>query len=167
MPMMDLTLEEGALSKEAKARLVDDLTAVLLEFEEPEHHPSVRPVTWCFVDELPARSTSGDRPPSGRPVYQVLLTVPECGSGHGGPARAFRRDRLVQRVTELVLGAEGTPVTPSDRLRVRVQLREVREGFVDACGEILRIDDCAEELPSCVQLDSALGPASPRDSTRP
>jgi phenylpyruvate tautomerase PptA (4-oxalocrotonate tautomerase family) len=145
MPMMDLTLEKGALTAEAKARLMDELTAVLLEFEGPGDREPVRPITHCFVDELPAR-TNLDRPYGGRPVYQILLTVPECDSGHGGAPRPFRRERLMQRVTELVLNAEGTPVTPSESLRVRVQVREIREGFFDACGEILRIDDGLGDL---------------------
>src|SRR4051794_11115394 len=113
MPMMDLTLEEGALSQEAKARLVEGLTAGLGEFEEPPAAGEpARPVTWCFVDEVPADSNLADRAPDGRPVYRIVLTVPECSNGHGGSARAFRRDRLVQRVTELVLEAEGTAPTP-------------------------------------------------------
>lgn len=144
MPMMDLTLEEGALSQEAKARLVEELTVVLVEFEGPSPAGEpVRPVTWCFVDEVPADSNLVDRPPGGRPVYRIVLTVPECSDGHGGPARAFRREALVQRVAELVLEAEGTPVTPSDALRVRVQVREDRDGFWGA-------------------FDPALGSATPR-----
>jgi phenylpyruvate tautomerase PptA (4-oxalocrotonate tautomerase family) len=128
MPMMDLVLEEGALGREAKAWLVEELTALLLEFEGPPAcGEPVRPVTWCFVDEVPADSTLVDRPPDGRPVYQIVVSMPGCADARGGPARAFRCEGLVQGVTELVLEAEGRPMTPSDALRVRVQVREDRD----------------------------------------
>jgi phenylpyruvate tautomerase PptA (4-oxalocrotonate tautomerase family) len=121
MPTMDVTLEQGALSEEAKSTLVGQLSAMLGEFE---HAPSGgRPVTWCFLDERPRVAGMA----SERPVYRIVLSV----SG------AESRQRLVERVTELVLSAEGTPVTPLEADRVHVEVRDDRAGFLDACAELL------------------------------
>ena len=129
MPTMDVTLEQGALSDEAKSALVGQLSAMLGELEDGP--ATRRPVTWCFVDERPRVMGM----PTERPVYRIALTV----SG------ATTRQRLVERVTELVLSAEGTPVTPAEAGRVHVEVRDVHEGFLDAWGEVLRMND----MPAC------------------
>lgn len=121
MPTMDVTLEQGALSEEAKSALVNQLSALLGELEEAP--PSGRPVTWCFLDEVPRVAGM----PSGRPEYRIVLSV----SG------AAASQRLVERVTELVLSAEGTPVTPLDADRVHVAVREDSADFLlDACSSV-------------------------------
>lgn len=126
MPTMDVTLEQGALSEEAKSALVGQLSAMLGELETA---PSGgRPVTWCFLDERPRVAGM----PSERPVYRIVLTL----SG------AVTRQRVVERVTELVLSAEGTPFTPLEADRVHVEVREDRVGFLDG---VLRLD----HLPAC------------------
>src|SRR2546423_1569066 len=135
VPMMDFTLEEGALSPEAKSRLVHELTALVLELAGEADHEPVRPVTTCFVDEIPAHANVVDRPAGGRPVYTIVLGLPGCGGSHDRAGGAFRREWLVRRVTELVLEAEGTPPTVSDSLRVRVRIRDTRAGSCDALSQ--------------------------------
>jgi phenylpyruvate tautomerase PptA (4-oxalocrotonate tautomerase family) len=107
--MIDLTLEEGALAEEAKASLARELTAAVIELEGAPDNQYVRAITWCFVDERPAGSIHVGGAPSRRPVYRAVLTVPEGAPGIVGPLGAANRERLVERVTELVLKAEGPP----------------------------------------------------------
>ena len=54
MPMIDLTMPEGALADQAKAALVERLTATLIELEGAPDNEYVRASTWVFVDERPA-----------------------------------------------------------------------------------------------------------------
>jgi hypothetical protein len=118
MPTMDVTLEQGALSEEAKSALVGQLSAMLGELDDAP--TGARQVPWCFVDERPLVAGM----PSERPVYRIVLSVPGAAA----------RQRLVERVRELVLSAEGTPFTPVDADRVHVEVREDRVGFLDACA---------------------------------
>lgn len=143
MPMIDLTLEEGALTEEAKASLIGELTATLIELEGAPDNDYVRAISWCFVDQRPAGSIHVGGAPGARPVYRVVLTVPEGAPGLQGPLGAANRERLVKRITELVLNAEGTPATPVESGRVWVQIREIRDGFWGAFGEVARMEDIA------------------------
>lgn len=115
MATLDVTLEQGALSDEARSTLVDELSAMLAELEGARD--GRRPVPWCFVDEQPPPGGV----PSARPLYRIAITL---------PARAARAC-LPERVTELVLRAEGTPVTALDTGRVQVEVREAREDALD------------------------------------
>jgi phenylpyruvate tautomerase PptA (4-oxalocrotonate tautomerase family) len=143
VPMIDLTLEEGALAEEAKASLARELTAAVIELEGAPDNQYVRAITWCFVDERRPGSVHVGGAPAARPVYRVVLTVPEGAPGIQGPLRAANRERLVARVTELVLSAEGTPMSPVEAGRVWVQIREIRDGFWGAFGEVVRMEDIA------------------------
>ena len=143
MPMIDVTMPEGALAEEAKAALVERLTATLIELEGAPDNEYVRAITWVFVDERPAGAIAVGGRAAERPVYRVQLTVPEGAPGVHGPALGPNRERLVERVTEEVLAAEGSPVTPAEAGRVWVQIREIPDGFWGGFGMVARIGDIA------------------------
>ena len=117
MPMIDLTLPEGALTESAKATLVEELTTALIEGEGAPDNEYVRAITWAFVDERPTGAVNvGGRPPD-EAVYRVVFTFPEGAPAVHGPLMRANRERLVRRVTELVLNAEGSPFSASGARR--------------------------------------------------
>lgn len=143
MPMIDLTMPEGALADQAKAALVERLTATLIELEGAPDNEYVRAITWVFVDERPAGAIAVGGRPAERPVYRVQLTVPEGAPGVHGPPVAANRERLVEQVTEEVLAAEGSPATAAEAAQVWVQIREIPDGFWGGIGKVARIEDIA------------------------
>jgi phenylpyruvate tautomerase PptA (4-oxalocrotonate tautomerase family) len=143
MPMIDLTLPENALSEAALAKLAEDLTTTLIEMEGAPDNEYTRALAWCFIDERPAgRITVGGKP-SQRPVYRVRMTVPEGAPGVDGPLVLANRERLVKRVSALVLEAEGSPPTASDAARVWVQLIVLPDGYWGGFGMVVRMPDIA------------------------
>jgi phenylpyruvate tautomerase PptA (4-oxalocrotonate tautomerase family) len=143
MPMIDLTLPEGALTDEAKSELVERLTATLIAGEGAPDNEYVRAITWCFVDERPAPGINVGGSPAERPIYRVVLTVPEGAPTVHGPLMLANREKLVREVTEHVLEAEGTPYSDAEAGRVWVQMREIREGYWGGFGAIARMEDIA------------------------
>jgi phenylpyruvate tautomerase PptA (4-oxalocrotonate tautomerase family) len=143
MPMIDLTLPEGALTEAATAALVEDLSAALIEGEGAQDNEYVRSITWAFVDERPARAVNVGGRPAAKPVYRVVLTVPEGAPAVHGPLMRANRDQLVRRVTELVLQAEGTPFSAAEAHRVWVQMREIRDEHWGGFGELVNMHDIA------------------------
>jgi phenylpyruvate tautomerase PptA (4-oxalocrotonate tautomerase family) len=143
MPMIDLTLPEGALTDDAKKTLVEELTTTLIRMEGAPDNEYVRAITWVFVDERPHGAIAVGGAPAERPVYRVQLTVPEGAPGIHGPLVAKNRQALVEQVTERVLAAEGTEPTPAEAGRVWVQIREIPDGFWGGFGKIARMEDIA------------------------
>lgn len=158
MPMFDLTLPEGALEPEARERAVQRLSAALLRHEgAPEDSPLIRGMAWGFVHELPAGAISVGGLPAARPVYRVMLTVPEGTLLHGpGPVGTTSRRNLVREVTEILLEAEGTPYSPEDALRVYCLVTEVPDGHWGGFGTTFRMQDIvAVGMPEAGDTDLA------------
>ena len=65
MPMIELTLEEGALTDDARADLVEGLTAALLRAQGAPDNDMSRSIAWAYVDERPAGLINV----GGRPAY--------------------------------------------------------------------------------------------------
>jgi phenylpyruvate tautomerase PptA (4-oxalocrotonate tautomerase family) len=143
MPMIDFTLQDDALTDEAREQLVADMTSALIKYEGAPDNEYVRSITWCFVDRRPARDVVVGGDPGAQPVYRVVMTVPEGTPGLAGPLNEGRRAKLVRHVTELVLRAEGTEPTLAESRRVWVQIREIPDGFWGGFGEIAHMDDIA------------------------
>jgi phenylpyruvate tautomerase PptA (4-oxalocrotonate tautomerase family) len=143
MPMIDVTLPEGALTEDAKSELVERLTATLIAAEGAPDNEYIRAITWCFVDERPAGSINVGGSAARRPVYRVVLTVPEGAPTLHGPLMLTNREKLVRQITEHVLEAEGTPYSDAEAGRVWVQMREIREGYWGGFGAIARMEDIA------------------------
>jgi phenylpyruvate tautomerase PptA (4-oxalocrotonate tautomerase family) len=140
MPMIDLTLPQGALDEEAREALMVDLTAALLQHEGAPENERTRAMTWGFVHEVPSVYVGGR--PSDLPVYRVVITVPEGTLLHGpGPFSAQTRRNLVGDVTDRVLAAEGRERSSADRARVYCLIRAVDDGHWGALGTIVRMED--------------------------
>lgn len=129
MPMMDLTLPAGALDRDAKNALVDELTTVLLRAERAPNTQFFRDVTWTFVHELEATDIYAAGRPIDRPLVHLMVTTPEGGLSNS------RRRELVAEASRVLSGALGIP--EEDGLRVWVTCREIAEGSWGAGGEVV------------------------------
>jgi phenylpyruvate tautomerase PptA (4-oxalocrotonate tautomerase family) len=138
MPMIDLTLPEGALRDDAKGRLVEELTTALLKWEGAPDNEVARSLAWTYVDERPAGAINVAGAPAQEPRYRVKVTVPE------GALDDERKAGLVAEVTERVLAAEGRPNEPAHAARVWCIVREVRDGNWGGGGRIARLKDIAQ-----------------------
>jgi phenylpyruvate tautomerase PptA (4-oxalocrotonate tautomerase family) len=143
MPMIDVTLPEGALTEDAKSELVERLSATLIAAEGAPDTEYVRAITWCFVDERPAGAINVGGSPARRPIYRVVLTLPEGTPTLHGSLMLANREKLIRKMTEHVLEAEGTPYSDAEAGRVWVQMREVRDGHWGGFGAVARMEDIA------------------------
>ncbi|WP_050422360.1 tautomerase family protein [Bradyrhizobium tropiciagri] len=100
MPMIDVTIPEGALKPEAEARLVKELGDILIGHEgfDPANKVA-QSVTVVFVHRPDAVYVAGA--PSPTPRYRIVPTVPE------GQYTEASRAALVKDVTAAVVRAAG------------------------------------------------------------
>jgi phenylpyruvate tautomerase PptA (4-oxalocrotonate tautomerase family) len=132
MPMIDLTLPQGALTADARTALVDDLTTVVLRAERAPDTEFVRSITWACVHELPASDVFVAGLPVDRPIARLEVTTPE------GALSQRRRAELVAAATRVIRDALG--IDDADALRVWVICREVPEGSWGAGGRIVEFE---------------------------
>jgi phenylpyruvate tautomerase PptA (4-oxalocrotonate tautomerase family) len=100
MPMIDALIPEGALKPEAEARLLKELTDILITHEgfDPSNIVA-QSVSVVFLHRPAAVFVGGNR--SGTPRYRIIPTVPE------GQYTDASRKALVKDVTEAVVRADG------------------------------------------------------------
>lgn len=100
MPMIDVTIPEGALKPDAEARLMKELGDILIGHEgfDPANK-TAQSVTVVFLHRPAAVYVGGERAPS--PRYRIVPTVPE------GQYTEASRKALVKDVTDAVVRADG------------------------------------------------------------
>jgi phenylpyruvate tautomerase PptA (4-oxalocrotonate tautomerase family) len=100
MPMIDVTIPEGALKPEAEARLIKELGDILIGHEgfDPANKVA-QGVTVVFLHRPAAVYVAGQ--PSPSPRYRIVPTVPE------GQYTEASRAALVKDVTDAVVRAVG------------------------------------------------------------
>jgi phenylpyruvate tautomerase PptA (4-oxalocrotonate tautomerase family) len=135
VPMIDVTLSEGALSEEKRNALADRLTSTLLRWEGAADIPFSRQITLVYFDERPAGSiyVAGDQ--ATEPRYRVLVTIPE-----GSISDDERKAGLVEEITRDVLEADGAAGDEA-AFRVWVFIHEVPDGHWAGAGRIFRLRD--------------------------
>ncbi len=136
MPMMDLTLPQGALDADARTALVDELTTVLLRAERAPDTEYFRSITWAFVHELPATGVYSAGRPVDRPVVRLQVTTPE------GALSQRRRAELVAEATRVIREAVG--IGDDDALRVWIVCHQVPEGSWGAGGRVVEFQALRE-----------------------
>ena len=145
MPMIELTTTKGALDDDAKQRLAGELATIALQLEaapmadfgDDDH---MQAAAWCFVNEQEV--FVGGRP-HPKPIYRVTVTMPDGAPGLFGPLAVRGREKLVQRVTQAVLDAEGTENTMVEAHRVWVHLLAIPDGHWFGFGETVTMADIA------------------------
>jgi phenylpyruvate tautomerase PptA (4-oxalocrotonate tautomerase family) len=133
MPMIDVTIPEGALKPEAEERLMKELAVILITAEgfEPTNKTALS-VTYTFLHRPAAVYVGGVR--SAPPIYRVVPTVPE------GQYTQAARESLVKEVTAAVVRADGgkyEDVAP----RVWVFPTEIPDGQWGSRGVIRRVPE--------------------------
>ncbi|MGY2849327.1 MULTISPECIES: tautomerase family protein [Bradyrhizobium] len=100
MPMIDVTIPEGALKPEAEARLIKELGDILIGHEgfDPANKVA-QGVTVVFLHRPAAVYVAGR--PSPSPRFRIVPTVPE------GQYTETSRAALVKDVTDAVVRAAG------------------------------------------------------------
>lgn len=100
MPMIDVTIPEGALKPAAEARLIKELGDILIGHEgfDPANKVA-QGVTVVFLHRPAAVYVAGE--PSPSPRYRIVPTVPE------GQYTEASRAALVKDVTDAVVRADG------------------------------------------------------------
>jgi phenylpyruvate tautomerase PptA (4-oxalocrotonate tautomerase family) len=135
MPMLDAFIPEGALSPEAEAKLLSDLTDVLITHEGADPtNENVRSIAWVFLHRPETVLVGGSRP--AEPRYRFVTSVPE------GQFDPERRKAMVESVTSAVLDAEAGAYA-RDPSRVWVFTPEVPEGTWGGAGRIVTLADIA------------------------
>lgn len=143
MPMIDLYCQEGCFTPEAKDRLVEELTALLLKMEGAPDNLRSRALSWMFIHALPAGAVHTGGKVSTDFRYKVIFSVPEGTRGLHGPLCVPRREEMFAAATKLILAAEGADDTPANRFRVWCFLHEVPEATWAGMGLLVRMEDIA------------------------
>ena len=135
MPMIDVTLPEGALTAEQRDSLAEQLTSSLLKWEGAAEIPFSRQITLVYFDERPEDSiyVAGER--ATEPRYRLLVTIPE-----GSITDDERKAGLVDELTKLVMDAEGSTGDEAS-FRVWVFIHEVPDGHWAGAGRVFRLRD--------------------------
>jgi phenylpyruvate tautomerase PptA (4-oxalocrotonate tautomerase family) len=146
MPMIDALWPEDALSPEAEARLVKELTDILIEAEgyDPAN-PIAQRVTVFHLHRPAAIYVGGERTNTMR--YRIIPSAPE------GQYTDETRRALVKNVTEAVARAENRPfdeVAP----RVWVFPTEIPDGTWGTRGNIWTLPDIHALLAGETERDA-------------
>ena len=136
MPLLEVTLPQGALSEDAKRELPGKLAAALLNWEGAPDTALFRSISWAHLNELPAEAMHTVDGVAEEPHAVVTVTTPE------GALSDRRRAGLVEDATKLVLEATGW--SDDAGLRVWVMCREIAEGSWGANGQIVRFAQLRE-----------------------
>jgi phenylpyruvate tautomerase PptA (4-oxalocrotonate tautomerase family) len=150
VPIFEVTYPEGAITPEARSRMLEDLTTALLQAERAPDTEFFRNVTWSYVHELPVGHVNAAGRPVTEPTFRIDVTTPQ------GALSDRRRKELVTEATAIVREAAGIP--EEEALRVWVLMHEVAEGSWGAGGQVIQF----EQLRAIAQneRDSAVPAAS-------
>jgi phenylpyruvate tautomerase PptA (4-oxalocrotonate tautomerase family) len=133
MPMIDALIPEDALTPEAEARLLREMTDILIRAEGYEPHNEIaQRLSFLFLHRPAAIFVGGA--PSASPRYRITPSVPE------GQYTEAAREFLVKEITDAIARAEGVTfeqVAP----RVWVFPTEIPDGQWGGGGAIQRLPD--------------------------
>lgn len=133
MPLIDLTLPQGSIPHDERAKLGDELTGIVLRAERAPDTDFFRSVTWAFVHDLPEDSITARGADS---VFRVVFTVPQ------GALSERRKQELVSEATKAISAAAG--LGEEDGLRVFVLINEVPDGNWGAAGNVVHFEQLRE-----------------------
>ena len=133
MPMIDVTIPEGALKPEVEARLIKELSDILITHEGYSADNKVaQSVTVVYLHRPAAVFAPGQ--PLSFPWYRIVPSVPE------GQYTDAKRRALVKDVTDAVVRADGgkyEDVSP----HVWVFPTEIPDGQWGSRGRIIQLPE--------------------------
>lgn len=159
MPVIEISLPEGAFSAEQKEKVIADLTAVLLKWEGATGNPRATAGALTYLYEVKAGTfaVGGKLQHSEDPIrYKIVVTVPY------GTFSRERKQGLVEELARTVLEVEGLPWNDLNRFRVLCLIQEVAEGNWGSGGKIVGLLDIArfigldQDGPRYKELEAAL-----------
>jgi phenylpyruvate tautomerase PptA (4-oxalocrotonate tautomerase family) len=118
MPMIDLTLPRGALSKEQLQALMHRAVKTLMWWEKIPDTPEARKIAWAFVNEVDANHVYVGGPSPALPRYRFRVQTIE------GLMDDRAKQGVIRDLTKLVLEIEGVPHDLENASRVWCILRE-------------------------------------------
>lgn len=135
MPLIDVTVPEGALAADRSGPLLDQLVTILLRAERAPDTQFFREITWVYLHEIPeGRFAVGGRP-GGAPRYKIDITVPQRALSQR------RKDILIAEVHAAVVEAAGLDPNSAQALHVWTLIREVPEGNWGAAGQSVQFEN--------------------------
>ncbi len=147
MPMIDALIPENALTPEAEAHLIKEMTGILIRAEGYDADNKVAQSLSLLFLHRPAAVFVGGAPFTS-PRYRIIPSVPE------GQYTDASRTILIREITEAVARAEGVPfaqVAP----RVWVFPTEIPEGQWGAAGGIQRLANIHTRIAGEHELEAA------------
>lgn len=130
MPIMEVTMPEGAVPDDRRDELFDGMTTSLLKAEGAPDTEFFRNITWIHVNELPGRNVLANGRPVAEPTVKVDVTTPR------GALSNRRRKILVADLTGVIGEATGI----DDPLRIWILCREIDEGSWGAGGGVVEFE---------------------------
>ncbi len=138
MPIIDVTVPQGAFSSDQKTQIGEEFTAILAKYEGYEPTSSRRSTIWVYVNEAQEYTVGGNLHLEKQAArYRVYVTVPH------GILNGEAKNGLVGEITSTLLRIEGTPLSLESGLRVYCLIEEIADGNWGTAGRILRLTDMA------------------------
>lgn len=131
MPMIDLTVPQGALKAETAEALLDELAGILLKAEGAPDTDFFREITWVYLHEVSDVAVGGRL--GGEPRFRVAITVP------AGALSTRRKELLFAQIHSAVSSAGG--LGADQALHVWTLIHEVPEGNWGAGGQVIKFED--------------------------
>ncbi|WP_158893900.1 tautomerase family protein [Amycolatopsis anabasis] len=133
MPLIELTVPEGALPADGREHIQRTLAKTLLKWEGAPDTAFIRSISWSYLHEIPRGAVVNLE--DDEPRFRVDATVP------AGALSERRKAGLVEDVTAEVLKAAG--LTEADSARVWVLIHEQPEGTWGGAGRIVKFAELA------------------------
>ncbi|MEU0538287.1 tautomerase family protein [Nocardia sp. NPDC005978] len=129
MPIIDMTVVEGAIAPSKTQPLLDELATILLRWEGAPDTEFFREVTWVYLHEIAAERLAVGGRPGGAPRFRIDITVP------AGALSERRKAGLIGDVHTAVLTAAGLDPHSVHAMHVWTLIREVPEGSWGVAGQ--------------------------------
>lgn len=131
MPLVELSMTKGALSKEALAPLAERITLHVLRAQGARPgSDAARSISRVVFRQAEPDLVFVGGEVADNPLYRIIVTTPE------GALDAPTKVTLVEELTKVVLDAEGTPYREAEAERVWCVINEIPDGNWGSGGKI-------------------------------
>lgn len=135
MPLIVIHLPENTFSTQQKQRFAQSATQALLSFEGMAEHPKAHDLSWVQFNEFSNDDFYMAGHSVNKPHYRLDVSIFQ------GTMAGDKKERLTEKLTDLILEVEGTDHNLLNAARVWVMINEVPDGNWGGAGKIYRIQD--------------------------